>query len=119
MDRAEAWLGDLPETWRVTSRGWENRAAATCSGNRLTLTSPTPRSSQFSGTTAQYRRRDRSDLAHRFSWAPGDTHYKNGELIECFDPDGEICWLPYVDELPELPERWVRYLRNPPVAQIR
>ena len=117
LDAAEEWLGDLPETWRVTSRGWDNPSGRYLFRKPEDLDFTDSALYQFAWDDERTTDIEIVRTSHRFSWAPGDTHYKNGELIQCFDPDGEICWLPYVHELPELPERWVRYLRNPPVAQ--
>ena len=117
MDRAEDWLGELPQTWRVTARGYANP-----SGRYLFRK---PGDLDFTDSAlAQFADEDgRTSVevvrtSHRFSWAPGDIHYKNNELVQCFDPDGDVCEsMPEVSELPELPQRWADYLRNPPVPQ--
>jgi hypothetical protein len=116
MDKAEAWLGDLPATFRVTSRGYGNPSGRYLFRKPDWLDFTDSALAQFAdehgGTHIEIVR-----TAHRFSWAPGDVNHKNGQLVQCFDPLGEVCLLPNVDELPELPERWVNYLANPPVPQ--
>lgn len=116
LERAESWLGELPDTWRITSRGWSN-----LSGRYLFRK---PEDLDFSESALWQFREPGTEFGieilrttHRFSWAAGEIHYKTGEVIKCWDPMGTLCDMPYVHELPELPERWVAYLRNPPVPQ--
>lgn len=120
IDLAENWLGMLPWTYRVTSRGYDNPSGRYM--YRIPADLVVTDSSLY-----QFRDPDdgRTDVeivrtGHRFSWAPGDFHYKNDELIVCYDPDGDsMDEMPNVDDLPELPEKWVSYLYNPPVPQQR
>lgn len=118
IDTAEERLGPLPQTWKVSSRGDENP-----SGRYLYRK---PRDLDFSESALAAFSEDGTTrnlnieivrTAHRFSWAPGDINPKNGQVVMCWGPDGEPGQLPHVDELPELPEAWVNYLRNPPVPQ--
>ena len=114
MDKAEEWLGDLPPTWKVTSRGDDNPSGRYLYRKPADLDFTDSALSQFADddghTSVEVVR-----TAHRFSWAPGDTNHKNGLLVTCFNPDGDACLLPSVDDLPELPQRWTDYLRNPPI----
>jgi hypothetical protein len=119
IDRAEDWLGPLPLTYRVTSRGEVNpsgRYLFKIPGD-LVVTD----SSLYQFADPDDGRTDVEIVrtGHRFSWAPGDFHYKNDELIVCYDTFGDACELPYVHEVPDLPEKWVAYYRNPPVPQQR
>lgn len=116
MDRAEEWLGPLPETFRVTSRGYENPSGRYLYRIPPDLLVTDSSLSQFAGddgsTDVEIVR-----TGHRFSWSPGDYHYKNNELIRCYDEFGDEHDMPFVADLPYLPERWVTYFRNPPVPQ--
>jgi hypothetical protein len=116
IDRATDWLGMLPETYRVTSRGVRNpsgRYLYRIPDDLVVTDSSLYQFADDEGNTHVEIVR----TGHRFSWAPGDFHYKNDELIRCFDPFDDEDELPYVTELPELPEKWVEYFRNPPVPQ--
>jgi hypothetical protein len=116
IDRAEDWLGPLPLTYRVTSRGGSNpsgRYLYRIPADLVVTDSSLFQFADSDGATHVEIVR----TGHRFSWAPGDYHYKNDELIKCFDSFGDEDELPYVSELPELPEKWVAYFRNPPVPQ--
>lgn len=120
IDLAENWLGMLPWTYKVTSRGYDNPSG------RYMYRIP---DDLVVTDSSLYQFRDPDDgrtdveivrTGHRFSWAPGDFHYKNDEMIVCYDPDGDsMDEMPAVDELPELPEKWVAYFYNPPVPQQR
>lgn len=115
MEKAAAWLGDLPETYRVTSRGFANPSG------RYLYRKP-PDLLVTDSSLYQFGEDSKTDVeivrtGHRFSWAPGDYHYKNNQEILCFDPMGDVCDMPCVSDLPYLPEKWVNYLRNPPVPQ--
>jgi hypothetical protein len=116
MDKAEAWLGDLPPTWRVTSRGVDNPSGRYLYRKPADLDFTDSALHQFADeeghTSVEIVR-----TSHRFSWAPGDVNHKNGLTVECYDPYDDKCDLPYVHELPELPPAWVTYLSNPPVPQ--
>jgi hypothetical protein len=116
MDKAEAWLGDLPPTWRVTSRGVDNPSGRYLFRKPAELDFTDSALHQFADdeghTSVEIVR-----TSHRFSWAPGDVNHKNGLTVECYDPYDELCDLPDVSELPELPEAWVTYLSNPPIQQ--
>lgn len=115
MEKAAAWLGDLPETYRVTSRGFANpsgRYLYRKPADLLVTDSSLYQFGEDSKTDVEIVR-----TGHRFSWAPGDYHYKNNQEILCFDPMGDVCDMPCVSDLPYLPEKWVNYLRNPPVPQ--
>lgn len=127
ISRAESQLGRLPYTWRVTSRGSENP-----SGRYLFRC---PEDVEFNDAVFQpygeqetrlVKGRETSKIwtdvevvrtRHRWSWAPGVVHYKNGELIRVYNADDEECAMPAVDELPWLPDAWIEYLRNPPRSQ--
>lgn len=127
INRAESQLGRLPYTWRVTSRGSENP-----SGRYLFRC---PEDVEFNDAVFQPYGEQETRLVkgrettkiwtdvevvrtrHRWSWAPGVEHYKNGELIRVYNADDEECAMPAVDELPWLPDAWVEYLRNPPRSQ--
>jgi hypothetical protein len=116
IDRAEAWLGELPPTYKVTSRGCESPSGRYLYRKPAALDFTDSALAQFAdaaGVTSVEVVR----TAHRFSWAPGDVNHKNGLQVQCFDPAGDICLLPDVALLPELPQRWVKYLENPPVPQ--
>jgi hypothetical protein len=116
IDKAEAWLGDLPDTWRVTSRGVDNPSGRYLFRKPADLDFTDSALHQFADedghTSVEIVR-----TSHRFSWAPGDVNHKNGLTVECYDPYDEKCDLPDVSELPELPEAWVTYLSNPPIPQ--
>jgi hypothetical protein len=116
IDKAEAWLGDLPDTWRVTSRGVDNPSGRYLFRKPVDLDFTDSALHQFADddghTSVEIVR-----TSHRFSWAPGDVNHKNGLTVECFDPMDDKCDLPDVSELPELPEAWVTYLSNPPIPQ--
>lgn len=115
MNRAEAWLCELPETYRVTSRGFVNpsgRYLYRKPADLLVTDSSLYQFGEDGKTDVEIVR-----TGHRFSWAPGDYHYKNNQEILCFDAMGDVCDMPNVSELPELPAKWVNYLRNPPVPQ--
>ena len=127
IDRAEDALGPLPLTYRVTSRG-----SANPSGRYLYRC---PEEVEFNDavfnpygeletrlvkgkeTTKVWTDVEVVRTRHRWSWAPGVTHYKNDELIRVYDTFGDECAMPAVDDLPWLPEAWVDYLRNPPRSQ--
>jgi hypothetical protein len=115
IDRAEEWLGDLPLTYKVTSRGVDDPSGRYLFRKPADLDFSDRALAQFADehgkTSVEILR-----TGHRFSWAPGDINHKNGKTVQCFDPDGEPCLLPDVTEIPELPQRWVEYLRNPPSA---
>ena len=116
MDAAEEWLGDLPLTYKVTSRGEENPSGRYLYRKPEDLEFSDSALAQF-GNVIPHKAVEIVRTGYRFSWAPGDVNHKNGKTVQCFDPMGDICLLPPVDALPELPERWVNYLRNPPVPQ--
>ena len=116
IDKAVAWLGPLPETYRVTSRGFGNPSGRYLYRKPASLLVTDSSLYQFGDEDGK------TDVeivrtGHRFSWAPGDYHYKNNELIKCYDEYGDECGLPQVAELPELPARWVSYFENPPLPQ--
>lgn len=115
LDRAEEWLGELPPTYKVTSRGVD------CPSGRFIYRKPEDLDIQNSALNQFANDNGKTDIdilrtGHRFSWAPGDIHHLNGLTVQCFDPDGEPCWLPDAEDesIPGLPQRWVDYLRNPP-----
>jgi hypothetical protein len=117
LDRAEEWLGELPPTYKVTSRGFD------CPSGRFIYRVPDDLVIQNSYLNQFANDNGKTDIdilrtGHRYSWAPGDIHHITGQTVQCFDPEGEPCWLPHVDDasIPELPQRWVDYLRNPPKA---
>jgi hypothetical protein len=115
IDRAEEWLGDLPPTYKVTSRGEADPSGRYLFRKPADLDFSDRALAQFADdhgkTSVEILR-----TGHRFSWAPGDINHKNGRTVQCFDPDGEPCLLPNVKDIPELPARWTEYLRNPPSA---
>lgn len=127
IERAEAHLGELPATWRVSARGPLNP-----SGRYLYRC---PEEVEFNDAvfqpygvteTRSVKGRDTTKIwtdvevvrtRHRWSWAPGIVHYKNGELVKVYDSFNEECAMPAVDDLPWLPPAWTDYLRNPPRSQ--
>lgn len=123
LEAAEAHLGPLPPSWRVSARG-----AGNPSGRYLYRC---PEDIEFNDSvfqpfgllgTRNGKEKVYTDIEvirtrHRFSWAPGTVHSKNGKLIEVFDADDEPCAMPVVEDLPWLPESWTDYLRNPPRSQ--
>lgn len=115
IDKAEEWLGNLPLTFKVTSRGLEDPSGRYLFRKPADLDFSDSALAQFGDDGHTHVEILRT--GHRFSWAPGDINHKNGLTVTCFDPDGEPCLLPDVSELPELPPRWVEYLRNPPQVQ--
>jgi hypothetical protein len=117
LDRAEEFLGPLPPTYKVTARGLDDPSGRFLFRKPVGLNFSDRALSQFANDNGK------TDIeilhyGHRFSWAPGDINHKNGRTVQCFDPDGEVCLLPGVDDesIPELPQRWVDYLRNPPAT---
>jgi KaiC/GvpD/RAD55 family RecA-like ATPase len=117
MDRAEAWLGELPLTYKVTSRGVNDPSGRYLYRKPVELDFSDRALIQFANDNGK------TDVeilrtGHRFSWAPGDINHKNGLTVQCFDPLGEPCWLPDAnsEDIPELPQRWIDYLWNPPAA---
>lgn len=117
IDRAEAWLCPLPLTYRVTSRGEDNPSGRYLYRIPEDLLVTDSSLYQFADPETGKTDVEIVRTGHRFSWAPGDYHYKNNAMIQCFDEMGDECDLPDVEELPELPERWVAYFRNPPIPQ--
>jgi hypothetical protein len=115
IDRAEEELGALPETWKVTSRGYGSPSGRYLYRKPEDLDFTDTALSMFAADGHTYV--DIVRTAHRFSWAPGDINPKNGHPVQCYDAEGEPCWLPDVSELPDLPASWVEYLRNPPIPQ--
>ena len=115
IDKAEAWLGDLPYTYKVTSRGYGDPSGRFLFRKPADLDFSDRAFAQFY-PDAELGKPGLEILrtGHRFSWAPGDINHKNGLTVQCFDPYGEPCLLPDVNEVPWLPERWTAYLRNPP-----
>lgn len=118
MDAAEAWLGDLPPTYKMTSRGYDNPSGRYIYRKPADLDFTDSSLAQF-GHERNGRIVTDIDVlktGHRFSWAPGDIHHKNGLTVRCFDPEGEPCLIPDATDpsIPELPQRWTDYLRNPP-----
>lgn len=118
LDRAEEWLGPLPETFKVTSRGVKDPSG------RLLFRKPDDLDFSDRALAQFANDNGKTDIdilrtGHRFSWAPGDINHKNGLTVQCFDPEEEPCLLPGVDDpaIPWLPERWLNYLYNPPVPQ--
>lgn len=115
IDKAEAWLGPLPLTYKVTSRGFDDPSGRYLFRKPDDLDFSDSALAQFADehgkTSVEILR-----TGHRFSWAPGDINHKNGLTVTCFDPDGEPCWLPDVSQVPELPQRWTDYLRRPPLV---
>ncbi len=122
IERAEEALAELPETWKVTSRG-----AADRSGRYLYRipadadTSGWERALRNFGEvetrgikTAQFSDVEIVRTGYRFSWAPGDINPKNNQMVQCYGPDGEVSCLPPVDEVPELPAEWLDFFRDPP-----
>lgn len=123
IERAEESLCELPATWKVTSRG-----AGNPSGRYLyripasTDTRTFERSLKFFGED-QPGGGKVSDVevvrtGHRFSWAPLDVNPKNSEIVQVYAPDGSVTSLPWVNELPALPEEWLDFFRDPPVVAV-
>lgn len=117
LDKAEEWLGDLPFTWKVTSRGYDDPSGRYLFRKPADLHFTDNALAQFADDETHKIDIEVLSTTHRYSWGPGDINHKTGQTVQCYDPMGEPCWLPGVDELPELPERWVNYLRNPPRPQ--
>lgn len=127
LDAAESALGPLPPTWRVTSRGADNPSG------RYLYRCPEEvefNDSVFNPYGAQETRtvkgKETSKIwtdievvrtRHRWSWAPGTVHYKNGQLIRVYNSYNEECSMPPVEALPWLPDAWTDYLKNPPRSQ--
>lgn len=120
LERAESWLGELPMTYRVTSRGYSNLSGRYLYRIPADLIVMDSSLYQFADPETRCTDIEIVRTGHRFSWAPGDYHYKNDQLIQCWDEFGTLMdEMPDVDELPDLPEKWVAYFRNPPVPQKR
>lgn len=126
IERAEEALSLLPATWKVTSRG-----AADLSGRYLYKIPASLDTSQWERAlkhfgeletrgvkTAMFSDVEIVRTGHRFSWAPGDINPKNGKLVECYGPDGEVSTLPPVDEVPDLPVEWLDFFRDPPAPKV-
>ncbi len=113
IDRAEDWLGPLPPTYRVSARGAGNPSGRYLYRKPADLDFTDSALAQFADEDG-HTHVEVVRTAHRFSWAAGEVHYKNNELIQCYNSYDEACEMPAVSELPELPQRWVDYLRNPP-----
>ena len=115
LDRAEEWLGDLPPTYKVTSRGFDDPSGRLIFRKPADLIFAESAFNQFAGEDGKTYI-DIIRTGQRHSWAPGDINHKNEQTVQCYDPEGEPCWLPNTDDesIPELPDRWVQYLRNPP-----
>lgn len=114
IERAEEELGLLPPTWKVSSRGFADKSGRYMYRVREELNFKDSalwkfRDPETGATSVEVVRTD-----HRFSWAPGDINPKNGELVQCYDPDGTPCSLPRVDQVPYLPEEWQDFLADPP-----
>lgn len=90
-----AELGELPPTWRITSRGADSRAGIWL----YRLPEPITLADDFGPAI------DAIQYHHRYAVAPGSIH-PEGRRYECFDAHGEDAELPYTDELPELPAAW-------------
>lgn len=117
IERAEEKLGDLPPTWKVTSRGPDDRGGRYLyryEGPDFTDRALAAFADPDTGATCVEIVR----TGHRFSWGPGDVNPKNMQVVQCYGPDGNVCALPRVDELPYLPEAWHRYLSDPPRVAI-
>lgn len=113
IERAEEELGELPLTWKVTSRGADDK------GGRYLFRYEGPDIKDsvlqaFADPDTGATCVDIVRTQHRFSWAPGDINPKNGELVQCFDPAGNSCAMPRVEEIPWLPEPWTKYFEDPP-----
>lgn len=119
MDAAEEWLGELPLTFKVTSRGLDNPSGRFIYRKPEDLDFSDSALAQF-GNVSPGKAVEILRTGHRFSWAPGDVNHKNGLQVQCFDPWGEPCLLPDVNsaDIPSLPERWVNYLRQPPAPSL-
>src|ERR1700744_6057240 len=107
MDRAEAWLGPLPDTYRGTSRGYQKPSGRYLYRKPADLLVTDSSLNQFADADTLRTDVEIVRTGHRFSWAAGDYHYKNNELLVCYDEYGDECDLPQVADLPELPQRWV------------
>jgi hypothetical protein len=117
LDRAEEFLGPLPATYKVSARGLNDPSGRFIFRKPLDLDFSNSALNQFANENGKTDI-DILRTGHRFSWAPGDLNHKNHKPVVCYDPDGVICLMPEVTDpsIPELPERWVDYLRNPPAA---
>jgi hypothetical protein len=118
IERAEEALGLMPATWKVSSRGPEDKSGRYLFRVREGLNFRDRdfwkfRDPDTGATSLEVVRTD-----HRFSWAPGDINPRNGQLVECFDPDGNCARLPGVTELPFLPDEWQDFLADAPKPAI-
>lgn len=119
IERAEEQLGPLPGTWRVSARGdsvsgrYLYRCPEDVEFNDAVL-KPFGEPEIRGGREKVYTDVEIVRTRHRFSWAPGTVHHKNQELVQVYGPDSELAAMPAVDDLPELPQGWIDYLRNPP-----
>lgn len=88
-------LPALPLTYRITSRGQLD------AGKMLYRVPP-----------VAFKKNACDDVEiitshHMFvAGVPGTTHHKTLTAIECYGPDGNLCELPYADDLPWLPTEW-------------
>ena len=115
LDRAEEWLGELPPTYKVTARGLDDPSGRYIYRKPVDLDFSNSALNQFANENGKTDI-DILRTGHRFSWAPGDLNHKNHQAVKCYDPDGVICLMPDANDpsIPELPQRWVDYLRTPP-----
>jgi phage/plasmid-associated DNA primase len=114
IQRAEEDLGTLPPTWKVTSRGFGDPSGRYLYRVRDGLNPKDRdlwkfRDPDTGATSVEVVRTD-----HRFSWAPGDVNPRNGELVQCYDPDGNVSHLPRPDQVPFLPDEWQDFLADAP-----
>jgi hypothetical protein len=118
-DAAQERLGELPDTYKVTSRDESDISGRYLFRKPEWLQIKDKSLSEFGHTVNGKRVTDLDILrtGHRFSWAPGDVNPKTDTVVRCYDPTGEPCDMPLPSDLPELPEAWVAYLTNPPETQ--
>lgn len=105
LKAVQARLGPLPATWVITGRG----AGQLPSGRHLYrhpsgLVIRDPFFTEHGGSIETVR------TGHRYTWTAPAVHVKAGAVIGpvvCYGPDGRVCELPHVNDLPELPAAWV------------
>lgn len=101
LARAEADLGLLPDTQRLTAHGFEQGSGRLCYRVPEWLIVDEQFFVQYGGAVDVVR------TGHRFSMAPGDIHHTTGTPVVCYGPDGGVQELAAVGAWPMLPPDWV------------
>ena len=102
MEDLENELGELPPTFVSTSRPLETQ-----SGIFFYRVPP--------GMAWRDPGHDVETIwwGHRYAVAAPSVHPDTDSTYRCYSPDGEeMRSLPHVNDLPQLPEAWIRYLRK-------